>query len=315
MSLSRSGDTRRMTTGAALHAQWLTFLASEKRASERTVRAYGDDVSRYLGFLAHHFGQTVSAGDLTMASAADLRAFLASRRSDGLSPRSLARTLASVRAFHRFLERRKKIPNAAVMSVSAPKLPRTLPRPLTSDQAAQTLMEAGATDRGLAGEPWERARDEAVLTLLYGAGLRISEALGLTGADSGGTTGLRILGKGGRERVVPVLPAIRDAISRYRQLCPFPIAAAGPLFLSKTGRPLGARPVQRLMETLRIQLGLGQSATPHALRHSFATHLLQNGGDLRAIQDLLGHASLSTTQRYTAVDEAKLLAVYDAARP
>lgn len=304
----------RMTTGATLHAQWLTYLTSEKRASQSTVRAYGDDVSRYLEFLGRHFGQIVSAGDLTMTSAADLRAFLASRRAEGLSPRSLARNLAAVRAFHRFLERRKLVKNAAVMSVGAPKLPRTLPRPMSVDQAALALEEAGATGRGLAGEPWERARDAAVLTLLYGAGLRISEALSLTGADAATEAGLRITGKGGRERVVPLLPVIREAITQYRILCPYPIAAAGPLFLSKTGRPLGARPIQLLMETLRIQLGLGQSATPHALRHSFATHLLQGGGDLRAIQDLLGHASLSTTQRYTAVDEAKLLSVYDAAR-
>lgn len=303
-----------MTAAAKLHAQFLTYLASEKRASPRTVRAYGDDVSAYLGFLAQHFGQTVTSGDLTMASAADLRAFLAVRRRDGLSARSLARVLASIRAFHRYLERRKLVRNAAVMSVAAPKLPRTLPRPLTTAQAAEAIAEAGTTGRGLSGEPWERARDGAVLTLLYGAGLRISEALGLTGADTAGASALRITGKGGRERVVPLLPAIVQAIAAYRDLCPFPILANGALFLSRTGKPLGPRAVQKLMETLRIQLGLGASATPHALRHSFATHLLQNGGDLRAIQDLLGHASLSTTQRYTAVDEAKLLAVYDAAR-
>lgn len=301
-------------TGAALLAQWLTYLATERRASPRTVRAYGDDVERYLDFLAVHRGETPTATTLSSLSAADVRAHLASRRAEGLSARSLARTLASIRAFHRFLERRKQVKNAAVMSVAAPKAPKTLPRPLRPEEAVLTLEEAGATDRGLTGAPWERARDEAVLTLLYGAGLRISEALGLTGSDAAAAQGLRIRGKGGKERVVPVLPAIRTAIARYRDLCPFPIEPAGPLFLSKTGKPLGPRPIQRVMETLRIQLGLGPRATPHALRHSFATHLLQNGGDLRAIQDLLGHASLSTTQRYTAVDEAKLLAAYDAAR-
>lgn len=297
----------------ALYTEWLTFLASEKRASPRTVRAYGDDVERWLDFLQRHLGGAPDADALTALTAGDLRAFLASRRGEGLSARSLARTLASVRAFHRFLERRKHITNAALMQVAAPKQPRTLPRPLAADAARQTLMEAGATGRGLSGEPWERARDEAVLTLLYGAGLRISEALSLTGADAK-LNALRVTGKGGRERVVPVLPVIAAAIARYIELAPFDIEPAGPLFLSKTGKPLGPRPIQKVMETLRIQLGLGPSATPHALRHSFATHLLQNGGDLRAIQDLLGHASLSTTQRYTAVDEAKLLAVYDTAR-
>lgn len=301
-------------SAAALHAQWLTYLASEKRASRLTVRAYGDDVERYLDFLARHRGGPPDAAMMRALGAADLRAFLASRRAEGLGARSLARTLASVRAFHRFLERRAGIANAAVMSVAAPKQPRTLPRPLAAEDTRRTLEEAGATGRGLAGPAWERARDEAVLTLLYGAGLRISEALGLTGADAAPRPTLAIRGKGGRERLVPVLPVIGAAIARYVELCPYPIAPEGPLFLSKTGLKLGPRPIQKLMETLRIQLGLGPRATPHALRHSFATHLLQNGGDLRAIQDLLGHASLSTTQRYTAVDEAKLMAVYDAAR-
>lgn len=297
----------------ALYTEWLTFLASEKRAAARTVRAYGDDVERWLDFLVRHLGGAPDAEALKALNAGDLRAFLASRRGEGLSARSLARNLAAIRAFHRFLERRKGIANAALMQVAAPKQPRTLPRPISAEAARQTLMEAGATERGLSGAPWEPARDEAVLTLLYGAGLRISEALSLTGADAG-LKAIRVTGKGGRERVVPLLPAIGAAIARYAELCPFPIEKNGALFLSRTGKPLGPRPIQRVMETLRIQLGLGPSATPHALRHSFATHLLQNGGDLRAIQDLLGHASLSTTQRYTAVDEAKLLAVYDAAR-
>lgn len=301
-------------TAAQLLAQWLTHLATERRASPRTVRAYGDDVTRFLDFLALHRGEPPNAAMLARLTASDLRAHLATRRNEGLNARSLARNLASIRAFHRFLERRKNVKNAAIMSVVPPKQPKTLPRPLRTEEAALALDEAGATGRGLPGAPWERARDEAVLTLLYGAGLRISEALGLTGADARPSSGLRIKGKGGKERIVPVLPAVQVAVARYTELCPYPIQAGGPLFLSKTGRPLGPRPIQKVMETLRIQLGLGPRATPHALRHSFATHLLQNGGDLRTIQDLLGHASLSTTQRYTAVDEAKLLAAYDAAR-
>lgn len=299
---------------SALQAEWLTYLASEKRASALTVRAYGDDVTRYLGFLNGHRGETLTTASLKDLTAADLRAFMAARRMEGLAARSLARTLASIRAFHRYLERRHGLTNAAVMSVTAPKQPHTLPRPIAAEDALATVSEAASLERGLGGAPWERARDAAVLSLLYGAGLRISEALSLTGADANPASALRIKGKGGRERLVPVLPAIRDAIAAYASLCPLPMDKAGPLFLSARGNALGARHIQKIMETLRIQLGLGPRATPHALRHSFATHLLQNGGDLRAIQDLLGHASLSTTQKYTAIDEAKLLAVYDAAR-
>ncbi len=300
---------------ADLLARWLTHLKAERRASPRTVAAYGDDVGRFLGFLAGHRGGPVTAATLASLKAADLRAFLSRRRADGLSPRSIARALSAVKTFFRFLDRRGDVHNPAVLHVAAPKAPKTLPRPLSEAGAALAIAEAGATGRGLAGAPWERARDAAVLTLLYGAGLRISEALGLKRRDAPFGRALRVLGKGAKERVVPCLPAIGEATARYLELVPHALDADGPLFVSTTGKPLGPRAVQKTMETLRIQLGLGERATPHALRHSFATHLLANGGDLRAIQDLLGHASLSTTQAYAAVDGARLLAVYDAAHP
>lgn len=302
-------------TAARLQTGFLAHLAQERRASPRTVAAYEADTSRFLSFLGEHSGGPVTEATLGRMSAADLRAFLAARKREGVAARTLARQLSAVKSFLRFLDKRGVVHVPAILHVAGPRLPVTLPRPLAEDGARAALSEAGATDRGLAGGPWERARDEAVLTLLYAAGLRISEALSLTGADHPLGEELRIVGKGAKERRVPVLPAAREAAARYAGLCPFPILKAGPFFLSRTGKALGARAVQKTMETLRIQLGLGERATPHALRHSFATHLLQNGADLRAIQDLLGHASLSTTQRYTAVDATRLLAVYDAAHP
>jgi integrase/recombinase XerC len=301
-------------SGAEARAAWLTYLAEERRSSPRTVEAYGDAVGRYLAFLDRHRGETTTLQGLAEVSAADVRAFLAFRRQGArpLSPRSLSQTLSAVRAFHRWLDRRQGVPNAALALVRGPKVKPGAPRPVTEDQAFGLIGEAAEDiDR----EPWETARDAAVLTLLYGCGLRISEALSLKRGDLPLGESLRILGKGSKTRIVPVLPAVREALDDYTRQCPFPLQPDDALFRAKRGGPLPPRRVQALMQTLRGRLGLPASATPHALRHSFATHLLGAGADLRAIQELLGHASLSTTQRYTAVDAAGLLAVYAKAHP
>ena len=248
-------------------------------------------------------------------TAADLRAFLAFRRSEaggGLSPRSLSQNLSAVRAFHRWLDRRRGVANDAVSLVRGPKVKPTLPRPVTEDQALGLLQQARTDD---ALEPWEAARDAAVLTLLYGCGLRISEALSLTRADLPLGETLRITGKGGKTRIAPVLPVVARAVDDYLRQAPFTLTPELPLFRAKRGGALSPRHVQATMAKLRGALGLPQRATPHALRHSFATHLLGAGADLRSIQELLGHASLSTTQKYTAVDAASLLATYAKAHP
>nr|WP_232793145.1 tyrosine recombinase XerC [Caulobacter hibisci] len=295
-------------------AAWLTHLADERRASPRTVRAYGDNVLAYLNFIERHNGGSLSLADLGAVSAADLRAYLAFRRSGDhpLSPRSVSQSLSSIRAFHRFLDARLSTPNAAIGLVRGPRIKVGAPRPVTEDQARGLLAEIAVDpDR----EEWEAARDEAVLTLLWGCGLRISEGLSLTRADAPLAETLRITGKGGKTRIVPVLDAVRTAVDAYVAALPFVLAPNEPLFRAKRGGPLSPRHVQAAMQLLRGRLGLSDRATPHALRHSFATHLLGAGADLRSIQDLLGHASLSTTQRYTQVDAEGLLAAYGKAHP
>jgi integrase/recombinase XerC len=296
-----------------LALDWLATLAGEKRFSPRTVEAYGRDVRAFLGFLEEHRGETPTLDALAALRPADLRAYLARRRrgEDALSDRSIARALAAIRSFLRFLERRHAAANASLSLVRGPRLKPPPPRPLAEPDAFAVLEAAGAD----ADEPWIAARDVAVLTLLYGLGLRISEALGLTDADAPLPPTLRITGKGGKERLVPVLAAARAAVERYRALRPFPPDPAGPLFRGVKGGALNPRQVQALMQRTRAGLGLPASATPHALRHSFATHLLAHGGDLRAIQELLGHASLSTTQRYAEVEDGRLAAVFAAAHP
>ena len=290
---------------------WLASLAHERRMSPHTLRAYGDDAQRFLGFYAFHRGRgAVTLNALRDLRSGDVRAFVTTRRAEGLGARGVQRALAALRSFYRYLERENLADSAALRSVRSPKLPRTLPRPLSETDAARTIEEAGRDE-----EPWIAARDAALVTLLYGTGLRISEALSLKRGDTPLGETLTILGKGGKERAVPVIAAVREAVDRYGQICPFPYARAEPLFLSRRGRPMGPREAQTLMQRLRGRLGLAASATPHALRHSFATHLLTNGGDLRAVQELLGHASLSTTQKYTEVEGARVLAVYDAAHP
>jgi integrase/recombinase XerC len=297
----------------ALKKDWLAALAHEKRASPHTLRAYGDDVARFLGFLSGHLGETPNERALAKLAPADIRAFVTMRRGEGLGPRGVRRALSATRSFFRFLAREDILENPAPRSVRGPKLPRTLPRPLSERDAASALELAGEHDI-----EWIGARDTALLTLLYGAGLRISEALNLKRGDAPLGTTLTILGKRRKERSVPILPAVRDAISAYVDILkaqPFAQTPQSPLFISRRGKPMSAREAQALMQRLRSALGLPERATPHALRHSFATHLLANGGDLRAVQELLGHASLSTTQLYTEVDTTKLMDVYRKAHP
>lgn len=295
----------------ALLVQWLAHLREERRFAANSVEAYRRDVGAFLDFLRCHLGGEPGAGALVELEPRDLRAYLAHRRQgpDALADRSLARALAAIRSFFRFLEGRHGISNARLNLVRGPKLKRPLPRPVSESAALALIAEAGA------GAGWLAARDAALVTLLYATGLRISEALALTGADLPLPQMLRVRGKGGKERLAPVLEAARAAVGRYGELCPYALTGDAPLFRAVRGRPMSARMAQALMQRLRLRLGLPPSATPHALRHAFATHLLANGGDLRAIQELLGHESLSTTQSYTGVETQKILQAYRAAHP
>jgi integrase/recombinase XerC len=299
---------------AAELARWLRQLGSERQLSPKTVEAYGRDAAQLLRFLSSHLGGRVTLSSLSRLKPLDVRAFMAARRADGINSRSLMRMLAGVRSFARFLARNGKTTVSALSAVRGPKLAKTLPRPLAIDSAKQlaTIEIRAGEDRA----PWILARDAAAFTLLYGCGLRISEALGLARKDiSDGTDSIRVKGKGGKLRMVPVLPQVKDAIAAYVGACPYELAPDGPLFVGARGGALSPRIVQLAMARLRGALGLPETATPHALRHSFATHLLSRGGDLRAVQELLGHASLSTTQIYTAVDAQRLLEAYRNAHP
>lgn len=292
---------------------WLARLEAERGFGANTLAAYERDCRQFLSFLTQHQGHPARLGDLTDLKPQDLRAFLAARRSQGVAARSLGRNLAGLRSFVRHLEREGLASSAGAGAMRAPKAGRSLPRPLSEADALSVAEDAGA----MASEPWIAARDVAIMTLLYGCGLRISEALGLPGdalADAGARS-LLVRGKGDKERMVPLLPAVLEAAAAYRKLCPYHLSPGETLFRGARGGPLRPQIVQREMQRLRGLLGLPASATPHALRHSFATHLLAAGGDLRAIQDLLGHASLSTTQAYTAVDATRLLSIYDGAHP
>lgn len=294
-------------------AAWLEALAHERNASQHTIDSYERDLRQFLVFLTEYNARPAEIADLADLKTAELRAFLADRRRDGTGARSMGRNLSGVRSFLRHLERKGLASSAGARAMRAPKQPKSLPRPLSVDDALEVSEEAGS----FAVEPWIAARDVAVLTLLYGCGLRISEALSLPGdalADPG-QRAMPIEGKGGKTRIVPLLPAVLEAIAEYRRLCPFALGPEEPLFRGARGGPLRPQIVQRNMVRLRSALGLPPSATPHALRHSFATHLLAAGGDLRTIQDLLGHASLSTTQNYTAVDSNRLMSVYRDAHP
>ena len=292
---------------------WLKTLAEERRLSALTVEAYERDTRQFFQFLAGHLGGPASIADIKSLRPADLRAFLAFRRANGAGARSLGRGLAGVRSFLNYLERQGLANAAGAAALRAPRQPKSLPRPLTAKDARRVV----SNEEQLAEEPWIAARNTAVLILLYGSGLRISEALGLVGADLAGPadTVLRITGKGGKTRLAPVLPVALEAVAEYRRLCPYVIDPQGPLFRGARGGALNPAIVQREMRRMRSALNLPDTATPHALRHSFATHLLGRGGDLRTIQELLGHASLSTTQIYTRVDTTRLLDIYEAAHP
>jgi len=293
---------------------WLAYLGDERRFSPKTLEAYRRDVLQFLAFLTGHLGGPPSLKELAALTPADVRAFMAARRAEGIGSRSLMRSLAGVRGFARFLERNGKGKVGALAAVRAPKIGKTLPRPLPVAAARRVADAELAAGEG--HEPWIAARDAAVLALLYGSGLRISEALGLKRADvDAGSDAVTVTGKGRKQRMVPLLPQVQKLIADYVALCPYELPADGPLFVGAKGGPLSPRVVQLAMARLRGALGLAETATPHALRHSFATHLLARGGDLRSIQELLGHASLATTQIYTEVDAERLIEAYRAAHP
>jgi integrase/recombinase XerC len=294
---------------------WLAYLEVERQLSANTSEAYARDIAQFLAFLANHLNRLPTLPQLNALAARDIRAFLASRRGQGVGSRSLSRTLSALRMFFRFLERRGLGKNDAVRAVALPKLPHSVPKPLTPLKA-RALVESADIAAPDAPE-WITARDTAVLALLYGSGLRVSEALSLSRRDAPirGRDMLRVTGKGDKTRVVPVLPIVREAIERYLALCPVELGSNDPLFVGVRGGPLSPRIIQLLIARARGALGLPETATPHALRHSFATHLLARGGDLRAIQELLGHASLATTQIYTEVDADRLIEAYRAAHP
>jgi integrase/recombinase XerC len=299
-----------MDASSALKS-WQQQMTHGRRLSPRTVEAYSHDVGSFLGFLATHRGETIDDKALADVNPADVRGWLATRRQDGLGPRGVARAVSALRTFFVFLDKHHGIENQSIRRVKQPKLPPSVPKPVSIPGAQALLDEAELSGT----EPWMAARNVAVLTLLYAAGLRISEALSLNGEDVPLPETLVITGKGNKQRIVPMLPDAREAVDRFLAIAPYKPLRGEPLFRGARGKRFHPRLVQALMQNLRRALGLPESATPHALRHAFATHLLGAGGDLRAIQELLGHASLSTTQRYTAVDQTHLLKVYENAHP
>jgi len=310
--LSGTPDTLAISPAARDALQtWLDQQRALKGAADNTLTAYRGDVTDFLAFISVHHGGTSGLGALAKITVSDMRAWMARTRSADVGPRSLARKLSAVKAFYRWLAEREGFEATAVLSTRSPKFTKKLPRPLAIN-AARELIDCVELQ---ARAPWVALRDVAVLTLLWGCGLRISEALGLTGAQTPLPDSLRIIGKGGKERVVPVLPAAREAVDAYVRACPYDLGPNTPLFRGMRGGALSAGAIQKVMASARMQLGLPASATPHAMRHSFATHLLDAGGDLRTIQELLGHASLSTTQAYTAVDTLRLMEVYNRSHP
>ncbi len=290
---------------------WQRWMMVEKNYSQHTMDAYGRDLAAFFGYLGNNLGFTPGLGDLEILTTTDFRGYLAKRHNDGLSRSSTARAVSTLRNFFKFLDRHELAHNAAIKAVKTPKLPRSIPKPLSEVEAREALLSIG----DLHDTPWIAARDIAILTLLYGCGLRISEALNLNVEDVPDGDAVVITGKGKKQRVVPVLPIVLDAIQYYLDLYPQRLKKNGPLFVGVQGKRVNSGVIQRQVRKLRAYLGLPASATPHALRHSFATHLLAGGGDLRTIQELLGHESLSTTQRYTEVDQARLIKVYRDSHP
>jgi integrase/recombinase XerC len=314
----RKGDGRTFAAPetASEIVRWLAYLGAERRMSAKTVEAYGRDIDQFLAFLAGHFGCRVTLARLRDLAPKDVRAFMARRRGEGIGGRSLMRSLAGARSFARYLEREGRGKVAALAAIRAPKIEKTLPKPLAVAPAKR--LADPALRAGEAREPWVLARDAAVLALLYGSGLRISEALGLKVTDiprPAGGDAITVTGKGNKTRMVPVLAQVLRLIADYMALCPYASSPDRHAFLGEKGGPLSPRIIQLAMARLRGALDLPETATPHALRHSFATHLLNRGGDLRSIQELLGHASLATTQVYTAIDTERLMAVYRSTHP
>jgi integrase/recombinase XerC len=291
--------------------RWRGWLTDERRVSPHTVDGYARDLAGFFDHLSDHLGAEPDLDALRALKPADFRSYLARRAADGVQRSSQARSMSSLRSFFRFLDRNDIVHNAALAAVRTPKPPRSVPKPLAAEEALEVLSAAGE----LQSEPWQAARDVALMTLLYGCGLRLGEALSLTRKQIPRGDAMTITGKGRKQRLVPLLPAVVEAVQAYLKLCPHHPGPNGPLFVGARGKALNPGVVQRQMRVLRARLGLAETATPHALRHSFATHLLAGGGDLRTIQELLGHASLSTTQRYTEVDAAQLGRIYDQAHP
>ncbi len=290
---------------------WCAWLEHERRTSTHTIDAYQRDLFAFLNFSAEHLGCAPGLQELESFRPADFRSYLAQRAHAGLARTSIARAMSTLRSFYRFLAREKLASNTAIDNIQTPKVPKSIPKALSEQEARDSL----DTFKSMADEPWVAKRDTALMTLLYGCGLRIGEALALNQKDMPSGDTMVITGKGQKQRVVPVLTIVKEAIADYQTHCPYDFTGDDPLFVGVRGGRLNAGVVQRQMRHVRALLGLPDSATPHALRHSFATHLLAEGGDLRTIQELLGHASLSTTQRYTDVDAGRLKAVYQSAHP
>jgi integrase/recombinase XerC len=292
-------------------SDWLRWITHEKRASNNTIDAYSRDLASFLKFLTSHLGSPPTLSDFEKLEARDYRGFLADRSKRGISQSSIARSMSTIRSLFRFLDKMGLVANSSIRTVRSPSPKAPIPKPLTKLEA-QEFLDAIQDQVNV---PWVIERDLALFTLLYGCGLRIAEAIALNDADIPNGDVLRVIGKGNKERIVPVLPIVRDSIKSYVSIRPFSILPDGPLFRGVRGKRLNPGVVQRKMRELRTSLGLNESATPHALRHSFATHLLSAGGDLRTIQELLGHESLSTTQRYTSVDSESLKLAYQKSHP